>query len=496
MWPEEQQLDGEWMANDPRVPWLIETLRTQLKHRKVLLIARSGPVVESLESALRIHGGLRTAMFHEGMSLIERDQAAAYFADEGYGAQILLCSEIGSEGRNFQFAHDLVLFDLPSNPDVLEQRIGRLDRIGQTERIQIHVPYLMDTAQERMFRWYNEALDIFGHISPTAQTLQENHIVELKNGLLSDMGEQFDDLLNQVNDERMALEDELQSGRDRLLEFNSCRPVIAGRIVKALEDQDDVNPLPDFVTRFLSATNIDYEEQSDGTLIIRPSDQMQVEGLILDEDGITATFSRDQALAREDAEYLTLEHPFIQSIFEMVHTQSFGNTNVAILQSAAIPQGSILVEMWFRVEVIAPKVLNLAASLPQQLIRVLLNEKGQDLSAKINPAMLQPYVHQLDMNNARQVIKLRREVIEARYKQAEALAKTQLEGFADVARKRFADRLQHEVDRMVYLKEHNPSIRADEVERLQAQQTEGLQLLEQLSLVPDAIRVMVAMQKG
>ncbi len=496
MWPEEQQLDGEWMANDPRVPWLIETLRTQLKHRKVLLIARSGPVVESLESALRIHGGLRTAMFHEGMSLIERDQAAAYFADEGYGAQVLLCSEIGSEGRNFQFAHDLVLFDLPSNPDVLEQRIGRLDRIGQTERIQIHVPYLMDTAQERMFRWYNEALDIFGHISPTAQTLQENHIVELKNGLLSDMGEQFDDLLNQVNDERMALEDELQSGRDRLLEFNSCRPVIAGRIVKALEDQDDVNPLPDFVTRFLSATNIDYEEQSDGTLIIRPSDQMQVEGLILDEDGITATFSRDQALAREDAEYLTLEHPFIQSIFEMVHTQSFGNTNVAILQSAAIPQGSILVEMWFRVEVIAPKVLNLAASLPQQLIRVLLNEKGQDLSAKINPAMLQPYVHQLDMNNARQVIKLRREVIEARYKQAEALAKTQLEGFADVARKRFADRLQHEVDRMVYLKEHNPSIRADEVERLQAQQTEGLQLLEQLSLVPDAIRVMVAMQKG
>lgn len=496
MWPEEQQLDGEWMANDPRVPWLIETLRTQLKHRKVLLIARSGPVVESLESALRIHGGLRTAMFHEGMSLIERDQAAAYFADEGYGAQILLCSEIGSEGRNFQFAHDLVLFDLPSNPDVLEQRIGRLDRIGQTERIQIHVPYLMDTAQERMFRWYNEALDIFGHISPTAQTLQENHIVSLKNCLLADMGEQFDDLLNQVNDERMALEDELQSGRDRLLEFNSCRPVIAGRIVKALEDQDDVNPLPDFVTRFLSATNIDYEEQSDGTLIIRPSDQMQVEGLILDEDGITATFSRDQALAREDAEYLTLEHPFIQSIFEMVHTQSFGNTNVAILQSAAIPQGSILVEMWFRVEVIAPKVLNLAASLPQQLIRVLLNEKGQDLSAKINPAMLQPYVHQLDMNNARQVIKLRREVIEARYKQAEALAKTQLEGFADVARKRFADRLQHEVDRMVYLKEHNPSIRADEVERLQAQQTEGLQLLEQLSLVPDAIRVMVAMQKG
>ncbi|MFZ3194439.1 MAG: RNA polymerase-associated protein RapA, partial [Moraxellaceae bacterium] len=46
MWPEEQSLDGAWMQHDPRVPWLIEMLRTQLKHKKTLLIARSGPVVE------------------------------------------------------------------------------------------------------------------------------------------------------------------------------------------------------------------------------------------------------------------------------------------------------------------------------------------------------------------------------------------------------------------------------------------------------------------
>ena len=131
MWPEEAQLDGSWMEADPRVMWLMERLRTDLKHKKVLVIARTGPVVESLENVLRIHAGIRTAMFHEGMSLLERDQAAAYFAEDSYGAQILLCSEIGSEGRNFQFASDLVLFDLPANPDVLEQRIGRLDRIGQ-----------------------------------------------------------------------------------------------------------------------------------------------------------------------------------------------------------------------------------------------------------------------------------------------------------------------------------------------------------------------------
>ncbi|MCP6059420.1 hypothetical protein NL388_29650, partial [Klebsiella pneumoniae] len=84
MWPEEAQIDGSWMQNDPRVPWLMEILRKDLKHKKVLLIARSGPVVESLENVLRLHAGIRTAMFHEGMSLLERDQAAAYFAEESY----------------------------------------------------------------------------------------------------------------------------------------------------------------------------------------------------------------------------------------------------------------------------------------------------------------------------------------------------------------------------------------------------------------------------
>ena len=48
--------------------------------------------------------------FHENMSLIERDQAAAWFADLENGTHVLLCSEIGSEGRNFQFAHHLLFF--------------------------------------------------------------------------------------------------------------------------------------------------------------------------------------------------------------------------------------------------------------------------------------------------------------------------------------------------------------------------------------------------
>ena len=494
MWPEEAKLDGSWMESDPRVGWLMEMLRTQLKHKKVLLIARSGPVVEALENALRLHAGIRTAMFHEGMSLLERDQAAAYFAEDSYGAQILLCSEIGSEGRNFQFASDLVLFDLPANPDVLEQRIGRLDRIGQENRIQIHVPYLEGTAQERMFRWYNEALNIFSNISPTAQTLQEKFIVNLKDCLLTDMGQQFEDLLEEVSVQREALEAELQAGRDRLLEYNSCRPIVAQEIVQALEDYDDNTTLPMFMKRFMASTNIDFDEQSNGTVIIKPTDQMQVQGLTLDEEGMTATFYRDQAQVREDAQYLTLEHPFTESVMEMINTQAFGSTNVAILKSNALKQGSILLEVWFKVDVIAPKALNLPSSLPQQLIRVLLSETGQDLSMKIEPSILKPYLHHLDSNSCRQVVKARRDVIEERYQQALNIAKTALPEMKQQAKEIYGGKWQYEIDRLSYLKQFNPSIREDEITRLQKLQKEGIALLDGLSVTPEAIQVLVVVK--
>ena len=94
---------------------------------------------------------VKTTLFHEGLSLIARDRNAAYFAEDD-GARVLFCSEIGSEGRNFQFAHHLVLFDLPLNPDLLEQRIGRLDRIGQQADIKIYIPYIQDSGQEVLFK--------------------------------------------------------------------------------------------------------------------------------------------------------------------------------------------------------------------------------------------------------------------------------------------------------------------------------------------------------
>ncbi|MDO5769323.1 MAG: RNA polymerase-associated protein RapA [Psychrobacter sp.] len=503
LWSEEVQPDGGWLEEDPRVPWLINLLKGELKQQKALLIARSGATIESLEAVLRLHAGIKTAIFTEHMTLLERDQASAFFADVE-GAQILLCSEIGSEGRNFQFASHLILWDLPANPDTLEQRIGRLDRIGQRHQISLHVPYIQGTAQERLYQWYDSALNIFNHISPTAQNVQEQFIATLKPLLEgADAGEvdnqsALQALVDEARDTRQALEQQLQSGRDLLLEYNSCRPRVAGRIADAMRDFDDHNILPQFVERFLASANIDHSLQRDGSWVIPPIDSSEsheyVESLPISEEGMTLTFDRHQALIREDIEYVTHEHPFMQSIYELASSGTFGNTAVAMLKSAAMPQGMLMLEVNFRVQAIAPKVLNLPAMLPVQNLRIFISEQGSDLSERISADMIMPHIERLDKTRARQVVKVRSEVIESRYHDAHNIAQGKLGEISEQALARFTQQWQREISRLKHLQDINPNVRVEEIERLEGLKAQGEQALSQLSLVPDSIRVLVAVK--
>lgn len=494
LWSEELKPDGSWLEEDPRVFWLINILKQDLKHKKVLLIARSGATVESLEAVLRLHAGIKTAIFTEQMSLLERDQAAAYFSDRE-GAQILLASEIGSEGRNFQFASDLILFDLPANPDTLEQRIGRLDRIGQRHQICIHVPYVEGTAIERLYYWYHDALNIFNQISPTAQTVQEQFIVDLK-PILEGKGSHDDllDLIEEGRQHRMALEEMMQQGRDRLLEYNSCRPRVASKIANTMREFDDTHSLPRLFERFMSSINMDYSGQRDGSLVLHPSDEVQIQGLAIPEDGMTLTFERDQALVREDMAFMTYEHPLMQSIFETVHSGTFGNASVATLQSNALPEGMLLLEVNFRVEAIAPKVLNLISYLPKPILRIFVSQQGTDFSQKISSQAIASHVHRLDKSRAGQVIKARREVIEARYEQAVQLANAELSAISEEAINRFNQRFDNEIERLQYLQRINPNVRENEINQLKRLQEQGLQALSQLTLIPDSMRVLIAVK--
>ena len=199
---------------DEKIHWLIDFLKSH-RNEKILVICKTAQTAIQLEQILREKEAIRSAVFHERMSIIERDRAAAYFADTNNGAQVLLSSSIGSEGRNFQFACHLVLFDLPENPDLLEQCIGRLDRIGQTRDVQIYVPCLANSAQQDLARWYHEGLNAFEQTCPIGMALFEQYEALLK--VRSENKADFEQLILQTQKQAKVLHLALEKGRDRLL---------------------------------------------------------------------------------------------------------------------------------------------------------------------------------------------------------------------------------------------------------------------------------------
>ncbi len=102
--------------------------------------------------------GLAPLMFDASMTGPQKDAAVAAFAASG---TLLLCSESGGEGRNLQFCNTLVNFDIPWNPMAIEQRIGRIDRIGQTREVFVFNLVTSGTIEDAMLRILDEKINMF-----------------------------------------------------------------------------------------------------------------------------------------------------------------------------------------------------------------------------------------------------------------------------------------------------------------------------------------------
>ena len=484
--------NARWWRFDPRVEWLIDTLK-MLKQFKVLVICAHAETALDLEDALRLRSGIPATVFHEGMSILERDRAAAYFADEEFGAQVLICSEIGSEGRNFQFAHHLVLFDLPAHPDQLEQRIGRLDRIGQRHTIQIHVPHLENSPQERLFQWYHQALNAFLATCPTGNALQHRfgpRLVELLEGGDDDA---FAALLEEGQAARLALEAEMHSGRDRLLELNSGGAGEGEALVEAIEEQDDQFALPIYMEKLFDTYGIDSEDHSENALILKPSEKMLDASFPLgDDEGVTVTYDRAQALAREDMQFLTWEHPMVQGGMDLVLSGSLGNTSVAIIKNKALKPGTVLLEMLFVSEAVAPRKLQLGRFLPPVALRCLLDANGNDLAARVAFETLHEQLESVPRASANKFVQAQRDVLAKQFAIGEAKIAPRHAEHVEKARQQLVASLDEELARLTALKQVNPSVRDSELEALRTQRDESVALLDKASLRLEAIRVLVA----
>jgi superfamily II DNA or RNA helicase len=135
----------------------VERLLELLPGGKVLVFTRFLATHAALAEGLA-RRGVRFVPFTGSMSAVQREEAVRAFAGD---ADVLLCSEVGGEGQNLQFCHRIVNFDLPWSPTQIEQRIGRVHRIGQTEVVEVTNLCTGGTAEEHILRVLDERINLF-----------------------------------------------------------------------------------------------------------------------------------------------------------------------------------------------------------------------------------------------------------------------------------------------------------------------------------------------
>ena len=479
-----------WTTVDPRVTTLADILQRQ-RREKVLVIAASADTALDLADWLRQSRGINAAVFHEGMSLLERDRAAAYFADHAAGTSVLICSEIGSEGRNFQFAHHLVLFDLPLNPDLLEQRIGRLDRIGQAQTIHLHVLYMQDTAQEVMYHWYLDGLNAFARTCPVGHAVFAR-VREKITRVLHDPARRYGELVTESAAHYEELMLALQQGRDRLLEYNSCRPGEAEHLRQLALSHDRNSTLQGYMETVFDCFGVDCEIHSEQCYAVNPGAHMTLPLPALPDEGMTLTYDRNTALAFEDVNYLTWDHPLVTGAMDVLLGGELGNTSVIAVSVEGVARGTILLESLFVLESASDARTRSNRYLPPTTIRTMIDQTGKRHDRLPSHRTLDHPGEPLRPDLVRRILTARYVLLRKMVAASEKLAQNLSPDILARAVERGRLMLEREIKRLESLRQINPNVREEEIEHLRRELVAVTQRLESSGLRLDALRVIIA----
>lgn len=481
---------SQWLELDPRVPWLSDWLKEHRK-RKTLLICHSADTAIELEHYLSLKMGVRCAAFHEQMSLVNRDRAAAYFADADMGAQVLICSEIGSEGRNFQFASDLILFDLPVNPDLLEQRIGRLDRIGQSGDVSIHVPFIEDSAMSVLLDWLDKGLEAFTRVSKVGDALYRHFASDLASHMQTPSSKGVSALIKETIVERIEMEERLSQGRDRLLELNSQPNRSQVDLVQTVRDLESQDELRAYAETLFDHFGLEMQPRDERCWVIAPGEEMVAPLTTLPEEGLTLTFEREEALKRDDIEFMSWEHPLIIELMELIQNSQFGNAALCSLNLPALPAGTVMVESFYKAHISAPKSLQIERFFESALVRYLMDTNGNNLSDVLPTANLNALAQPVTRSTSQKMLRLARAAIEKQLDAANSMIDAERDALLRSAMAKFTSEFSQRKQTLSVLAAHGSNDAMRELQSLEDQAIDIEHALSRVELVSDAVRVII-----
>lgn len=294
---------------------VVDRILTRDPSEKVLIFS---PFLESIEMIrARLAARHSVRVFHGGMSRDEKDAAHQAFR---HGTQVLVSSEAGGEGRNFQFCHIVVNYDLPWNPMKIEQRIGRVDRMGQTRDVEIYNFAVRGMLDERILDVLEHRIKVFtetvGALDPILESFEEEV------GMIA-LGEEGDAeaafaRLNAALEEEVRKAKELEElRRDFVLDWRSLQRDEAAKMLgrEPRATRDDLERFSRAAIGRFPTGGI--ESHSDGGLFVRVPGVLRTGRKEVEHD-YRGSFDVQQALNDERLQFFAMGHPLVESILDNV----------------------------------------------------------------------------------------------------------------------------------------------------------------------------------
>jgi ATP-dependent helicase HepA len=312
-------------VTDPRLDWLLsQAPRWREAKEKTLVFVAHRETLEMLRTALSHRVQLATGVFHEELSPARRDTEVARFREHD-GPSLLVSTECGGEGRNFEFCRRLVLFDLPWKPSVVEQRIGRLDRIGR--RIPVEVVYFRPPGGigrdvVRLF----DALEIFR--DPLAGLEPQLAHVEgaLEEIALDPQAALSEDRFDALVAESRAARTRIREAAYQQLHRDPYESAMAAGILARVPAELDTLNQEVVVTACIGLGFTIAHPRGHRVFSIEIGNGALVDGLPGVPGGSTyvGTFDREEAVENEHIDFFASGHPLVEGIFAHYEESALG----------------------------------------------------------------------------------------------------------------------------------------------------------------------------
>ena len=332
---------------DPRIAWLAaQASGWRDKGEKTLVFVAHRESLEAIKTAMSRRAQLRVGLFHEDLSPGQRDIEVAQFRLES-GPSMLISTECGGEGRNFEFCTRLVLFDLPWNPMTVEQRIGRLDRIGREIPVEI-VYFVPPAGLGHSLARLHASLGLFeeplgglerelSHVEPVIERL----------ALDSEVTPPPDKFEEVIADARQAA-NRIREAAYHQLHRDPYQASHAEKILERVpEDLDELTE--EVIIAACEELDLRVESHRDNTRYsVELGGRARVESL----PGIPAgsmflgSFDREESVRDESVDFFASGHPLVEGVLAHLEDSAIGRVGILHVKLEGGPAGLGLAAMY------------------------------------------------------------------------------------------------------------------------------------------------------